>query len=85
MNLCRYRTEHSAITALVVTTARKWMTVLVVDGGRLRLIRRPVTDQHHMTPLATNTRRAMATYRRLARKRGTSRKIRAAVAELVQP
>ena len=79
MNLQRYRTDEGCQTALIVETARKWMRVLVVDAGRLRIIRAPVSDQQHMTPLQTNQRKAIASLRRLARKRGTSRKIRAAV------
>ena len=82
MNLQRYRTEQGVITALVVKEAPKWMTVLVVDAGRLRLIREPVTEKQYMTSLQTNERKAKASLRRLARKRGTSRKIRAAIAAI---
>ena len=84
MNLQRYHTEQGMVTALIVSEARKWMTVLVVDGGRLRIIREPVTEKQYMTPALTNERKAKASLRRLARKRGTSRKIRATIAELVQ-
>ena len=84
MNLQRYRTNEGCQTALVVETARKWMQVLIIDAGRLRIIRAPVSDQSYMTPLQTNERKAIASLRRLARKRGTSRAIRAAIAEAVQ-
>ena len=84
MQLQRYHTEQGVVTALVVKEARKWMTVLVVDAGRLRLIREPITEKQYMTPALTNERKALASLRRLARKRGTSRKVRAAVAKLVQ-
>ncbi len=82
--LHRYHTEQGMVTALIVSEARKWMTVLVVDHGRLRLIREPVTEKQYMVPAQTNERKAKASLRRLARKRGTSRKIRAAIADLVQ-
>jgi len=84
LDLQRYHTEQGVTTALVVNEARKWMTVLIVSHGRLRLIREPVTEKQYMTSLQTNERKAKASLRRLARKRGTPRKVRAAVAELVQ-
>ena len=71
-------------TALVAREGHKWMTLLVISDGQLKLIRRPLTDACYLTPLQTNERKAKASLRRLARKRGTSRKIRAAIAELVQ-
>ena len=82
INLQRYRTEEGCQTALVIETARKWMQVLIVDAGRLRIIRAPVSDQRYMTPLQTNERKAIASLRRLARKPGTSSKIRAAVSHI---
>ena len=79
-----YRTEQGCRIALVVSVARKWMQILVIEDGRLRILRAPVTEQRYMTPLETNQRKAIASLRRLARKRGTSRAIRTAIAELVQ-
>lgn len=84
MNLQRYHTEQGMVTALIVSEAGKRMTVLVIDRGRLRLIREPVSEKQYMVPAQTNERKAKASLRRLARKRGTPRKIRAAIAELVQ-
>lgn len=83
MELMRYREEllKGARPALVVAEGRKWMKVLVVDHGRLRVVRRPLTEKAHMTPLRTNERKALASLRRLARRRGTSRTIREAVKE----
>ena len=84
MNLQRYHTEQGMMTTLVVSEGHKWMTVLVVDGGRLRLIREPVTEKQYMVPALTNERKAIASLRRLARKSGTSHAIRTAIADLVQ-
>ncbi len=84
MQLQHYHTEQGMVTALIVSEARKWMTVLVVDGGRLRIIQEPVTEKQYMVPAQTNERKAKASLRRLARKRGTSRAIRTAIADLVQ-
>jgi len=84
MELKRYHEEllKGARPALVVNEGRKWMQVLVVDKGRLKMLRRPTTEKAFMTPLATNERKAKASLRRLARKRGTSRNIRAAIAAI---
>ena len=67
--------------ALVAKEGRKWMSVVVVDGGKLRMIRRPLSEKDHMAPVAWN-RKSKASMRRLARIKGTSRTIRAAVKEI---
>ena len=83
MELQRYHDEDQTVrTALIAKEGRKWMQVLIVKSGRLKMIRRPLTDKDHMSPLRTNERKARASLRRLARKRGTSRIIRAAVKAL---
>lgn len=83
MELLRYREEllKGARPAIVVAEGRKWMKVLIVDSGKLRVVRRPLTEKAHMTPLQTNERKARASLRRLARKRGTPRVIREFVKE----
>lgn len=68
-------------TALIAREGRKWMQVVVVNGGRLKMIRRPLTDKDHMTPIAW-TRKSKASMRRLARKAGTARTVRAAIKEI---
>jgi len=67
--------------ALVAKEGRKWMQVVVVDGGSLKMIRRPLTEKDHMTTVAWNSK-SKASMRRLARKRGTARAVRAAVKEI---
>ena len=87
MNLLRYydkRTTSEGMrcefrTALIVKEHRKWMVLLVVDAGRLKLVRRRVTEQRHMADISCNERKAKATLRRLARLRGTPRDVRDAV------
>lgn len=82
MELQRYQdTDNRFRTALVAKEGRKWMQVLVVEDGRLKLIKRPLTDKEYMSPLLTNERKSRASLRRLARKAGTSRAIRLAVKE----
>jgi hypothetical protein len=78
MELQRYREEllKGARPALVVNEGRKWMQVLVVDHGKLRMVRRALTEKQHMTPLVTNERKAKASFRRMAKQRGTPRKVR---------
>ena len=67
-------------SALVITEGTKWMTLLVVQNGRLVKIRRPLTEQRYMTPLHGKEHKLKATLRRLARQRGTSKQIREALA-----
>ena len=83
MELQRYQDEDNRFrTALIAKEGRKWMQVLIIKSGHLKLVKRPVTDKKHMSPLRTNDRKARASLRRLARKRGTGRNIRTAVAAL---
>lgn len=67
--------------ALVAKEGRKWMSLVVVDGGNLKMIRRPLSEKDHMTPVAWNSK-SKASIRRLARKKGTTPAIRAAVKEI---
>ena len=83
MELKLYQDEDQRFrTALVAKEGRKWMSVVVVDVDRLKIVRRPLTDKGYMKPLQTNERKAKASLRRLARKRGTPRLARAAVAAI---
>ena len=68
-------------SALVASEGRKWMQVVVVDAGKLKMIRRPLTEKAFMVPMAWN-RKNKASMRQLARKRGTAAKVRAAVKEI---
>ena len=82
MELQQYHdTDQRFRTALIAKEGRKWMQVVVVDAGSLKMIRRPLADKEYMSTIPAN-RKALASMRRLARKRGTSRNIRAAVAAL---
>lgn len=84
MELHRYHDEDERFrTALITKEGTKWMRVLVIDGGRLRMISRPLTDKAHMATMTTNERKSRATFRRLARLKGTSREIRRVVKEAV--
>jgi hypothetical protein len=84
MELMRYREEYGgARPVLVIGEGRKWMQILMVDDGRLRIRKLPIEEQRYMAPLTTNERKARASFRRLARKPGTSRKIRQAIKESV--
>lgn len=82
LRLQLYHTDHGFVTALTIKKARKWMRLLIVDGGRLRIIRCLASEESYMSPLSTNDRKAKASLRRLARKRGTSRAIRAVIADI---
>ena len=67
--------------ALVISEGRKWMRLAVIDAGKLHVIKRSMDEQQHMTPMAMN-RKMKASLRRLARKKGTARAVRAAVKEI---
>lgn len=83
MELKLYQDEDQRFrTALVAKEGRKWMSVVIVDVDRLKIVRRPLTDKSYMKPLQTNERKSKASLRRLARKRGTPRLARAAVAAI---
>ena len=84
MQLQRYHDQTGFRTALVIKEGHKWMNVLVINEGQLQIIRRLLSEQRYMSPIQTNERKAKASLRRLARKRGTPRQIRSAVALLVQ-
>lgn len=83
MELMRYQDEDQRFhIALVAKEGRKWMQVVMVKGGGLKAVKRPLTDKKYMQPLETNERKAKASLRRMARKRGTSRVVRAAIKEI---
>jgi hypothetical protein len=77
MELMRYREEYGgARPALIMKQGRKWMTLLVVDNGRLKTKRVAATDAQYLSPIPTNYRKARASWRRMAKKKGTSRAVR---------
>jgi hypothetical protein len=84
MELLTYRdTDNLARVALIAKEGRKWMNVLIVKDGRLKIVRRELSEKKFMAPCATNERKAKASIRRLARKAGTPRKIRNTVKEVL--
>jgi hypothetical protein len=76
LDIKSYRDYEQQRTAIIVSTGRKWMKVLVVEAGRLKIVRRPLSDMSLMTLAITNQRKSKATLRRLARKRGTPQAVR---------
>ena len=82
MELQRYLDQDNKYrTAMIANKGRKWMLVLEVKDGALKLVKRPMTDTKYMTPMPW-TRKSKASLRRLARRRGTSRAVRLAVKEI---
>ena len=69
--------------ALIVSTGSKWMKVLVVEVGKLKIVRRPLADLSYMKSIPPNQRKAKASLRRLARKRGTPRSVRTFLGDLL--
>ena len=81
LDLKRYHDSEQYRIALIVSTGRKWMKVLVVEAGRLKIVRRPLSDLSYMTSTTTNQRKSKATLRRMARRRGTPRLVRTFLGE----
>ncbi len=78
-----YRDNEQYRTAIIVSKGRKWMKVLVVEAGKLKIVRRPLSDMSYMTSEITNQRKSKATLRRMARRRGTAKAIRVFVGGLL--
>lgn len=82
MNLMRYKDLDGRMhPILIIKEGRKWMSFLIIRGGSLKTVRKPVTEKKYMAPLQTNERKAKASLRRMARKPGTSRIIKQAIKE----
>ncbi len=81
MELQTYHDQRQIRTAMITKEGRKWMNVLVIDGGSLKIVKRPMADRQKMATIPW-TRKNKASLRRLARRRGTSRAVRAAVKEI---
>ena len=82
LDLKRYRDSEQCRSALIVSTGRKWMKVLVVEAGKLKIVRRRLSDMKYMESMEIKQRKTKATLRRMARRRGTSRAGRTFVREI---
>ena len=81
MQLQRYHDTDQCRIAMITQEGRIWMRVMVIDGGGLKIVKRPMADQQYMRSLPW-TRKNKASIRRLARKKGTTRAVRKAVKEI---
>tara|TARA_R110000823_G_scaffold178830_1_gene311258 strand:- start:16 stop:327 length:312 start_codon:yes stop_codon:yes gene_type:complete len=83
LDIKNYRDYEQTRTAIIVSTGRKWMKVLVVEAGKLKIVRRPLSDLSYMTSAIINQRKEKATLRRMARRRGTAKAVRSFLGELL--
>ena len=83
LDIKNYRDYEQTRTAIIVSTGSKWMKVLVVEAGRLKIVRRPLSDMSYMTSAITDQRKSKATLRRMARRRGTAKAVRVFVGGLL--
>ena len=73
--------------ALVLSVARKWMRIGVIEGGKLKVMRVPITEREHFREPdrgKTQIRKQNASMRRLAKQKGVSGKVRKEVMEALK-
>mgnify|MGYP003649732252 FL=1 len=83
LDIKNYRDYEQTRIAIIVSTGSKWMKVMVVEAGRLKIVRRPLSDMSYMTSAITDQRKSKATLRRMARRRGTAKAVRSFLGELL--
>ena len=72
--------------AVVLSVARKWMRIGVVEAGRIKVMRVPITEREHFREPDRGKRQIKkenASLRRLARKKGVSKKVRDEITEAI--
>lgn len=77
-----YHDGHQFRVAFIVSRKRINMSVLLVQGNKLRLRAMPLSEQRFMRPVDAGKRqrrKAVASLRRKARAKGTPRSVRLAV------
>ena len=82
----RYHDGQQFRTAFIVSRARKWMSLLLIEDGTLIVRKAPLDVERTMTEIdagARQARKMCCSLRRLAKKKGTSKKAREAVQEIV--
>ena len=73
--------------AVVLSVARKWMRICVIEAGRLRVMRVPITEREHLREPdrgARQIKKENASLRRLARKKGVSKRVREEITEALK-
>ena len=81
----QYHDERNRVRcAVVLSVARKWMRIGVVEAGRIKVMRVPITEREHFREPDRGKRQIKkenASLRRLARKKGVSKKVRDEITE----
>lgn len=83
----RYKTNEGTRCALVLSVGRKWMRVGLVEPNLIKAKKVPISEQRWLEPLDMGKgqeRKAKATVRRLARKKGHTKKLREEIAEALE-
>ena len=73
--------------AVVLSVARKWMRIGVIEGGKLKVMRVPITEREYFSEQdrgAQRVRKENASLRRLAKQKGVSGKVRKEVMEALK-
>jgi hypothetical protein len=66
-------------SAVILSSARKWMRIAVIEAGDIKVMRVPITERDYFTEPDIGERRLRkqnASLKRIARKKGVSGKVR---------
>jgi hypothetical protein len=73
--------------AVVLSVARKWMRIGVIEAGSIKVMRVPITDREYLRVPdrgKRQIRKENASLRKLARKKGVSTKVRNEIAKALE-
>lgn len=82
-----YHDETGQRTAVILSKARKWMRVALIDAGRIKVKKMPISEERFMQEMdlgKAQRRKSFASLRRLARKKGTPTKLRNEITEVLR-
>lgn len=84
----RYHDENNrARCAVVLSVARKYMRIGVIEAGRLKVTKVPITEREYFSEFdmsAGARRKSNASLRKLAKQKGVSGKVRKEVTEALK-
>ena len=73
MQVMKYRTDQGVFQALVDDTGRKWLKVLVMDAGGIRIQKQPQSEARFMTPTDYPLAKARKRFRAAGKKFGITK------------
>lgn len=73
MRVVRYRTDRGVFNAMVDDTGRKWLKVLIMDAGGIRIQKQPRSEERFMSTLDYPLAKARKRFRAAGRKFGITK------------